>query len=299
MTANVEVVFAPPICTVTFNEPETLNAFTNPAYDIFADALEEAERRPDIFVTVWQATGRFFNSGANVGKRSPDEVQRASKSQRRKEAAKIVTITDLARQLYLHSKLLVAVLNGPAVGIGAAYLGTFDLVYSAPNNWIAVPFHSIGIAAEVNSTTTFIDKLGLGKANEVLYFGRKIHIDDLLQTGFVNKVFPPSPQVLASLSLPASITTTLPPPKLTPAQHLAISRDLHAQVHAYLLDSLETLDLDALLLTKKLLKTTLHERNNPDAVSARESAANVSRNVTGVVAKRFQEVLQGKRKHKL
>jgi hypothetical protein len=51
---------------------------------------------------------------------------------------------------------------------------------------------AIGIAAEVNSTTSFVDKLGLGKANEVLYWGKKMHVDELVQTGFVKCVFCPS-----------------------------------------------------------------------------------------------------------
>jgi hypothetical protein len=87
----------------------------------FADALEEADRREDIYIvgtsslpsfpihkphhhfpaTVWQATGRFFNAGANVGKRSPGETYRETRSVRRKELARITTITDVARLVRL------------------------------------------------------------------------------------------------------------------------------------------------------------------------------------------------------
>ena len=48
---------------------------------------------------------------------------------------------------------------------------------------------AIGIAAEVNSTTSFVDKLGLGKANEVLYWGKKTPVEELLKAGFVKWVF--------------------------------------------------------------------------------------------------------------
>lgn len=88
-------------------------------HDAFADALEEAERRSDVYLTgtfraaanpplkcssrfcvlVWQAHGRFFNAGANVVARSKPEEQRPTKSARRKETAKIITITDVARQV--------------------------------------------------------------------------------------------------------------------------------------------------------------------------------------------------------
>jgi hypothetical protein len=186
---------------------------------------------------------------------------------RRKETAKIITITDVARQvsfpdldvqlfcvwttlafqLYTHSKILVAIMNGPAVGLGAgmygqrrksedldqttsiwiaAFLGLFDFVYATPGAWIAVPFHceriikrtdvsnssyyarvAIGIAAEVNSTTSFVDKLGLGKANQVLYWGKKTPVEELLNAGFVKWAFGCSRLVLCSLFPQQNLST--------------------------------------------------------------------------------------------
>lgn len=40
---------------------------------------------------------------------------------------------NLARALYRHSKILIAGLNGPAIGISAALLGHFDFVYAVEN----------------------------------------------------------------------------------------------------------------------------------------------------------------------
>jgi peroxisomal 3,2-trans-enoyl-CoA isomerase len=40
---------------------------------------------------------------------------------------------DLARALYRHSKILIAGLNGPAIGVSAALLGHFDFVYAVEN----------------------------------------------------------------------------------------------------------------------------------------------------------------------
>ena len=67
---QVEFKVEPPVAYITFNDPDNLNAFRNegrlllsPLYclfiissvgytdhDAFADALEEAERRPDVYV---------------------------------------------------------------------------------------------------------------------------------------------------------------------------------------------------------------------------------------------------------
>jgi len=125
-----------------------------------------------------------------------------------------------------------------------------------------------------------VDKLGLGKANQVLYWGKKTPVEELLNAGFVNKIFPPSANAVGR----------------TPAE---ISVDLHQQVRSYLLQQIEGLDLDAMLLTKKLVKAGIQEKNNPDAVSMRESVTNVERAVSGIPGKRFAELAGKKTKHKL
>ena len=70
--SKVDFKVEPPIAYITFNSPDTLNAFNNhgavaavpyivlpthpihswyPDHDAFADALEEAEKRPDVYLT--------------------------------------------------------------------------------------------------------------------------------------------------------------------------------------------------------------------------------------------------------
>ena len=102
----------------------------------------------------------------------------------------------------------------------------------------------------------------------------------LLNFIFGSKIFPPSAKAVGA----------------TPAE---ISVDLHQQVRSYILEQIEGLDLDSMLLTKKLVKAGIHEKNNPDAVSARESVANVGRAVSGIPSKRFAELASKKRRHKL
>lgn len=70
-------------------------------------------------------------------------------------------------------------------------------------------------------------------------------------------------------------------------------------MRTYLLTTLEPLDLDALLITKRLIKDGLSEKNNPDAAAMRETSENAVRAASGVVAKRFAEIASGERKHKL
>lgn len=71
------------------------------------------------------------------------------------------------------------------MGIAAALLGHFDFIYSMPNAWLSVPFTFLGIVAEGGSSVTFVNRMGLAKANEVLIWGKKKEAQELYECGFI------------------------------------------------------------------------------------------------------------------
>ena len=95
--------------------------------------------------------------------------------------------------LYSHSKILVAALNGPAVGLSAALLGFADFIYAAPHTYILTPFSSLGLITEGLASRSFVQRMGIAKANEALIMSKRITCEELVQTGFVNKVFETKP----------------------------------------------------------------------------------------------------------
>ena len=87
----------------------------------------------------------------------------------------------------------------------SAFLGHFDLIYAVENAWLCVPFTFLGkshtnvlgkihfsctapmegLVAEAGSSVTFVNKMGLAKANEVLLLGHKQSAQELLRINFV------------------------------------------------------------------------------------------------------------------
>ena len=102
----------------------------------------------------------------------------------------------VANNLYLthafstHSKIFIAALNGPAVGGSAAIAAFADFIYATPETFIYTPFASLGLVAEVGTSRTLVQRLGISLANEAMLMGRKIPAKDLLRVGFVNKIIP-------------------------------------------------------------------------------------------------------------
>ena len=65
-----------------------------------------------------------------------------------------------------------------------------DLIYAAPHAFLFTPFASLGLVAEVGTSRTLVQRLGMSLANEAMLMGRKIPIAELVRCGFVNKIIP-------------------------------------------------------------------------------------------------------------
>jgi len=84
----------------------------------------------------------------------------------------------------------VALINGPAIGIGVTVLGMFDLVYASDKATFMTPFGRLSLVPEACSTYTFPRLMGHTRAMEVLLFNRKLSADVAHQYGLVTDVFP-------------------------------------------------------------------------------------------------------------
>ncbi|GAB1204156.1 hypothetical protein APSETT445_002805 [Aspergillus pseudonomiae] len=111
--------------------------------------------------------------------------------------------------------------------------------------------------------------MGLSTAKEALLFSRRISIEELKQTGFVNRVFD------------------------TPGEHQFKRRVLEA-VHSYLGDHLN--DSSALEI-KKLLREPGDREFNTQAV--KEFFGGLRRFAEGIPQAEFQKIASGAKKHKL
>lgn len=185
------------VAVITLCTPKNLNAMTSSDMQSLITALEWIDEQPHIVITVLTGEGRYLSAGANVkeGGRNVDEFEWSKLppeheqhlSNKRSYYASRAFLTNglLTRAFHSHSKLLVAACNGPAVGIMAAVLGHFDLVYCMEDFFLLTPFSSLALVAEAGSSLTFARKMGLGRAQQALIEGRRMSAKELHDAGFV------------------------------------------------------------------------------------------------------------------
>ncbi|KAJ9361598.1 hypothetical protein DTO027B9_759 [Paecilomyces variotii] len=193
MASNEEVVtvkYQDRIAIITLNNASKLNALTQDQYSLLGERMREVAARDDIFITVLTGTGRFFSAGADVNASRPGATL-SSTDRRDILRGFVVNNIDLTRTFYTHPKILVVALNGPAVGLSAALTAFGDFIYAAPHTFLLTPFSSLGLVAEGGASRAFVERLGISKANEALIMSKRITCDELVATGFVNKVLTP------------------------------------------------------------------------------------------------------------
>ncbi|GAA5850385.1 hypothetical protein JCM8547_001856 [Rhodosporidiobolus lusitaniae] len=257
--------FQPPFAIITFNQPQKKNALDSTLYQRLSSILQQVDRRSDVFITVVTGKGDFFSAGADV---------KAAREGFLGEDARIASLgrlsesnMDLTRSFYNHSKILVAGLNGPAIGLSAALLGHFDFVYAVENAYFLTPFAAISLVAEGGASLSLVQRMGIAKANEALIMGKKLSVKELLPSGFVTGLFPPS----SAEVFRASLLKTLE-------------------------EQFDGLELESCVGIKKLIRQA---QPNPEETNVREVFAGAERFATGKPQARFSQLAAKKMRHKI
>ncbi|KAH7058883.1 ClpP/crotonase-like domain-containing protein [Macrophomina phaseolina] len=257
------------IAIITLNQEKKLNAMTADLYYRLSQLLHEIAKRDDIYITLLTAKGRFFSAGADVSiSRSTPEAE--SDPNRHWLKNFVSNNLNATRAFYTHPKILVTALNGPAVGLSAALIAFSDFIYAAPHAYLLTPFSSLGLVAEGGASRAFVQRLGISKANEALIMSKKITAEELLHTGFVNKI----------------IDTKGDSDKFRDAVLTEIDDRLGSH-----------LNQDSLLKIKALIGKP--ERDLLDRQNVEEVFGGLERFTAGIPQEEFRRLASGEKKHKL
>ncbi|KAM8823531.1 enoyl-CoA delta isomerase 2 [Spinachia spinachia] len=202
------------ITTIKLNRPAKKNAITTEMYNDIIKALNQAAK-DDSILTVFTGAGDFYCSGNDLSNfTSIPEGGVQEQARRGGELLRKYV------QAYIDfPKPLVAVVNGPAVGISVTVLGLFDLVYSTDRASFHTPFSQLGQSAEGCSSYTFPKIMGPAKASEMLLFNKKLSAVQACELGLVTEVFPDS-------SFQSEVWTRLKAYAKLPPNSLSLSKQL-------------------------------------------------------------------------
>ncbi|XP_076685633.1 enoyl-CoA delta isomerase 3, peroxisomal [Andrena cerasifolii] len=166
---------------IVLNRPKKKNALDDFMYKRILQILHDSVKDSSIYMVVLTGTGNYFCSGN-------DFVSRLSQDNLDLEDA-VVNFKNFVDTLITFPKLLVAIINGPAIGLAVTILPLFDMVYASDMAFFQTPFTRLGLVAEACSTYTFPNIFGHSKAGDMLYMGYKMNAIEAKQYGLVSEVY--------------------------------------------------------------------------------------------------------------
>ena len=133
------------IATVTLNRPDRGNAFDQRMLDELLAEFSHLGANDSVRVVVLRGTGRHFCTGADLAARGPDaqgpETRVASNEPERAPA----TLRDVLLALDTMPKPTIAVVNGGAVGGGAAFAACCDVALATEAAFFSIPEVRVGM----------------------------------------------------------------------------------------------------------------------------------------------------------
>ncbi|XP_035981116.1 enoyl-CoA delta isomerase 2, mitochondrial [Fundulus heteroclitus] len=202
------------ITTIKLNRPAKKNAITPEMYEEIIAALEQATNDDSKFA-VFTGAGDFYCSGNDLSNFT--KIPEGGVQEMARQGGEL--LRRYVRAYIDFPKPLVAVVNGPAVGISVTVLGLFDLVYATERATFHTPFSQLGQSAEGCSSYTFPRIMGPSKASELLLFNKKLTATQACELGLITEVFPDS-------SFQSEVWARLKAYARLPPQSLALSKQL-------------------------------------------------------------------------
>jgi 2-(1,2-epoxy-1,2-dihydrophenyl)acetyl-CoA isomerase len=169
------------VATITLNRPERMNAINVQMNADLKNSLKEAKEDSDVRVVVITGSGKAFCAGA--------DVQDFASGKFREEAAgnnMIIHPYDFFR-LY---KPIIAAVNGVAVGFGTNLTLSCDMIYASEKASFGEFFIRMGLIPDMNGSFLLPKFIGIHKAKELIFSGKRIFAEEALKIGLVNDVFP-------------------------------------------------------------------------------------------------------------
>jgi enoyl-CoA hydratase len=177
----------PQIALITLNRPERLNALTRESVAELNAALDALAADPGCRAVVITGAGRGFCSGQDMN---------ASNARNESGASGVIEklhwqerFSGMGARLRAMPQLVVAAVNGPAVGAGMAIALSADIRLANPSARFLVAAVRIGLTGGESGLSYLLPRLiGASRAFDILLTGRAIEADEAERWGLVRSI---------------------------------------------------------------------------------------------------------------
>lgn len=167
---------------ITFDRPQVLNAMNRQLWEDLQNALEDAEKDPEVKAVVITGSGRAFSAGADLKESKTRSIE--------DYRIYLESLQEVSRKIIHFPKPTIAAVNGYALGSGYELALACDIRIAAEDAKIGSPEASVSSSVTGGAFRLIQNLIGPGKACELLFTAESIDGREAERIGLVNKAMP-------------------------------------------------------------------------------------------------------------
>ena len=165
---------------ITLNRPEKRNALSFEFVNEIKSVFKQAEADDTCKVIVIRSNGEAFCAGADLG-----YLQKLQNNTYEENLADSKNLSELFRVIYLSGKVVISLVNGPALAGGSGLATVCDFCFATPNSTFGYTEVKIGFVPAI-VMVFLVRKFGEQKAKQLLLTGEVIDANKAFETGLIN-----------------------------------------------------------------------------------------------------------------
>ncbi|MDK2768927.1 MAG: enoyl-CoA hydratase/isomerase family protein [Sphingomonas sp.] len=193
------------VVVLTLNVPQLRNAISLEMREALLGHLREAGNNPDIRAVVLTGARGNFCSG---GQLQPTNGAVAPDAQRTKR--NIAILQDIVRLLSGGPKPTIAAVEGYAYGAGMSLATACDVLVAGESARFCASFGKIGLMADAGMLWSLPQRVGPGRAREMMLTGRIVEATEAGALGLANRVVPAGSALATALEVAAGFAGVAP-----------------------------------------------------------------------------------------
>ena len=185
-TSYIDLQVTDQIATLTLNRPDKRNAMSDAMRSQFIEALQQVGADTHIRALVITGAGKGFCAGGDI----------SGMQQRMNAPAGEVGFNGWHRQQRVHHtqallhtcpKPVIAAVNGAASGLGADTALACDFIIASDAASFSWSYIHRGIVPDGGGMYFLPRRVGMSRAKELIFTGRKVDVDEALALGIVDR----------------------------------------------------------------------------------------------------------------
>ena len=189
--------------TITMNRPAAYNSLNIELKNRLVETLRATAADDDVRAVVLTGAGKAFCAGQDLKEHVGLLLD--------KDPAPLSTVEEhynpIATSIAEMPKPIIAAVNGPAAGAGAAFAYAADVRIAADTANFLMAFANVGLGPDSGASWTLQRLIGYGRALELMMLPRKVAADEALRIGLVSEVVGDGEALARARELAAKLAT--------------------------------------------------------------------------------------------